>query len=38
MNVTYAPTSEAAQKALAAKASMMAELGIRVHLCGNCGY
>lgn len=35
MNVTYAPTQEAAHKALAAKASMMAELGIRVHLCGS---
>jgi hypothetical protein len=35
MNVTYAPTQEAAHKALAAKASMMAELGIRVHLCGD---
>jgi hypothetical protein len=35
MNVTYAPTPEAAHRALAAKASMMAELGIRVHLCGD---
>jgi hypothetical protein len=38
MNVTYAPTPEAAQKALAVKASMMAELGICVHLCGTYGY
>jgi len=35
VNVAYAPTSEAAQKALAAKASMMAELGLQVHLCGD---
>lgn len=35
MNVTYAPTRDAAQKAFAVKASMMAELGIHVHLCGN---
>lgn len=35
MNVAYVPTRDAAQKAFAAKASMMAELGIHVHLCGN---
>jgi L-fucose isomerase-like protein len=34
LNVTYAPSPEAAQKALAAKAAMMAELGLHVHLCG----
>jgi hypothetical protein len=33
-SVAYAPTAEAADKVLAAKASMFAELGIRVHLCG----
>ena len=34
LNVAYAPTSEIADQALAAKAAMMAELGIHVHLCG----
>ena len=34
MNVAYAPDLEAAQRALAAKASMLAELGLNVHLCG----
>ncbi len=34
LNVAYAPTSEIADRALAAKAAMMAELGIHVHLCG----
>jgi hypothetical protein len=33
-NVAYAPTAEAADKALAAKAAMLAEMGIHVHLCG----
>ncbi len=35
LNVVYAPTSQVADQALAAKASMMAELGIHVHLCGD---
>jgi hypothetical protein len=35
LNVAYAPTSQVADQALAAKAAMMAELGIRVHLCGD---
>lgn len=35
VNVAYAPTAEAADKALAAKAAMMADLGIIVHRCGN---
>ncbi|MEO6982270.1 MAG: fucose isomerase, partial [Edaphobacter sp.] len=35
VNVAYAPTKEVAAKAFAAKASMMAELGIRVHVCGD---
>jgi hypothetical protein len=35
VNVAYAPTPDAGQKALAAKASMMAELGLQVHLCGD---
>jgi len=34
INVVYADTPELADKALAAKAAMMAELGITVHLCG----
>jgi hypothetical protein len=34
LNVAYAPTSQIADQALAAKAAMMAELGIQVHLCG----
>jgi hypothetical protein len=33
LNVAYAPSAEAADKALGAKATMMAELGIEVHLC-----
>jgi hypothetical protein len=35
VNVAYAPSAEAVDKALAAKAAMMDELGIQVHLCGN---
>ena len=35
LNVAYAPTSQIADQALAAKAAMMADLGIRVHLCGD---
>jgi hypothetical protein len=35
LNVAYAPTSQVADQALAAKAAMMAELGINVHLCGD---
>lgn len=34
VNVAYAPTADAADRALAAKASMFASLGVRVHLCG----
>jgi hypothetical protein len=34
INVAYAPDSATADKALAAKASMLSALGIRVHLCG----
>ncbi len=34
VNVAYAPTAEGADKALATKASMLAELGVQVHLCG----
>jgi hypothetical protein len=35
LNVAYAPTAELADKALDAKASMMMEMGILVHRCGN---
>jgi hypothetical protein len=35
LNVAYAPTAEIADKALAAKAFMMAEMGIIVHRCGD---
>lgn len=35
INVAYAPSAEMADKALAAKAAMLAEMGIEVHLCGN---
>jgi hypothetical protein len=37
IQVVYAPSAEVADKALAAKASMFAEMGIAVHLCGNVG-
>ncbi len=35
VNVAYARSDELADKALQAKAAMMAELGIEIHLCGN---
>jgi len=34
LNVVYAPSAEVAAKALAAKAAMLAEMGVAVHLCG----
>jgi hypothetical protein len=34
INVAYAPTAEAADRALAAKATMFSEMGLRVYLCG----
>ncbi|HEY1648607.1 MAG TPA: fucose isomerase [Terracidiphilus sp.] len=34
VNVAYAPDAEMADKALATKAAMLAELGVNVHLCG----
>ncbi len=34
INVAYAPSAEIADKALATKAAMCADLGIKVHLCG----
>lgn len=35
VNVAYAPTAKIADKALAAKAAMFAELGVHVHRCGD---
>jgi hypothetical protein len=35
INVVYAPDSETADKALAAKAAMFDALGVRVHICGD---
>ena len=35
IQVAYAPSAELADKALAAKAAMFAEMGINVHLCGD---
>ena len=35
IQVAYAPDSQTADKALAAKAAMFAEMGIEVHLCGD---
>jgi L-fucose isomerase-like protein len=34
VNVAYAPSADMADKALATKAAMLAELGVSVHLCG----
>jgi L-fucose isomerase-like protein len=34
VNVCYAPVAEEADRVLAAKAAMFAELGVQVHLCG----
>ncbi len=34
LNVVYAPDTETADRALLAKAAMVAELGVQVHLCG----
>jgi hypothetical protein len=38
LNVVYAPDSENADKALAAKAAMFAAMGIEVHVCGSYAY
>ena len=35
VNVAYAPSAAIADKALATKAAMLAELGVTVHLCGS---
>ena len=35
LNVVYAPSAEEAEKGLAAKAAMLAGMGIEVHLCGD---
>jgi hypothetical protein len=34
VNIAYASSVEVADKALATKAAMFAELGVKVHLCG----
>lgn len=34
LNVAYAPSADVADKALAAKAAMLREMGLAVHLCG----
>ncbi len=34
VNIAYAPSPDSADKALATKAAMLAELGLHVHLCG----
>jgi hypothetical protein len=34
LNVAYAPSADEADKAMAAKAAMLAEMGIKVHFCG----
>jgi hypothetical protein len=36
-NVAYAPDAEMAGRALAAKAAMLAQMGLTVHLCGKLG-
>ena len=35
LNVAYAPSADDADKALAAKAAMLAAMGLEVHLCGD---
>ena len=35
VNVVYAPSAEVADRALVAKAAMLADMGIAVHLCGD---
>ncbi len=35
VNIAYAPSADVAEKALATKAAMFAELGVTVHLCGD---
>jgi len=35
INIAYAPNADQADKALAAKAAMLNEMGIQVHLCGD---
>ena len=35
VNIAYAPSADVAEKALATKAAMFAELGVAVHLCGD---
>jgi hypothetical protein len=35
VNVVYAPDAATADNALAVKAAMLAEMGVKVHLCGD---
>jgi len=35
LNVVYTPSAKQADRALAAKAAMLTEMGIAVHLCGD---
>ena len=35
VNIAYAPNRQTAVKALAVKASMLNQLGVHVHLCGD---
>jgi len=35
LNVAYAPSADQANKALAAKAAMLADMGVEVHFCGD---
>ncbi|WP_019586191.1 hypothetical protein [Deinococcus apachensis] len=37
VQVAYAPSAQVADRALAAKAAMLAAMGVRVHLCGKAG-
>jgi len=37
IQVAYAPSPEEADRALAAKAAMFHELGVKVHICGDVG-
>jgi hypothetical protein len=34
VQVAYAPSAESADRALEVKAAMLAEMGVRVHMCG----
>ena len=38
VSIAYAPDAKAASEALAVKAAMFQELGVKVHLCGPIGF